>query len=74
MCNMFREAKRLLNKRDAGAELTEEELKLINTAIIPMMVQTAGIFPEGITIGEGLVVLAEIVEGRCDSRWRPLDG
>jgi len=28
--NIFRQAKELLDKKDAGGELTEEELKLIN--------------------------------------------
>jgi len=57
MSNLFRQAKELLDKKDAGAELTEEELQLINTAIIPLM-----IIPEDITIGEGLERLAKMME------------
>lgn len=62
MTNIFRQAKQLLDKKDSGADLTEEELQLINTAIIPLMVETDGIFPEDITIGEGLEKLARWVE------------
>lgn len=60
--NIFRQAKQLLDKKDAGSELTKEELKLIDTAIIPLMVKTNGVFPEDITIGEGLDELAKILE------------
>ncbi|GAJ17701.1 unnamed protein product, partial [marine sediment metagenome] len=35
---------------------------LVNTAIIPLMVRTDGIFPKDITIGEGLEELAKIIE------------
>ncbi len=62
MTNLFREAKRLLDRKDAGGELSEEELELINTAIIPLMVKTDGVFPEDITIGEGLEELAKTFE------------
>ena len=61
MTNLFRQAKDLLDKKDSGAQLTEEELQLLNTAIIPLMV-TNGIFPKDITIGEGLDELAKILE------------
>jgi len=60
--NIFRQAKQLLDKKDKGAELTEEELRLIDTALIPLMVKTDGIFPEDMTIGEGLEALSEMVE------------
>jgi len=60
--NLFRQAAELLKAKDAGVELTEDELKLINTAIIPLMVKTDGIFSEDITISEGLDALAKIVE------------
>lgn len=59
--NIFREAKQLLDKKDNGAELTKEELKLINTAIMPLMVK-GRIFPEDITIGEGLEELASLTQ------------
>lgn len=42
MTNLFRQAKDLLNIKDAGGELTEDELQLINTAIIPLNIN--GIF------------------------------
>ena len=32
--NIFRQAKDLLDKKDAGSELSEEELRLLNTAMI----------------------------------------
>ena len=60
--NIFRQAKQLLDKKDSGAELTEEEFQLINTAIIPLMVKTNGPFPDDITIGEGLEELAKMTE------------
>ena len=60
--NLFRKAKQLLDKKDAGGELTEEELRLIHTAIIPMNLNINGFFPEDITISEGLEELAKILE------------
>jgi len=60
--NIFKQAKDLLNIKAAGGELTEDELRLINTAVIPLMVKADGIFPEDITIGEGLEELANMVE------------
>ena len=60
--NIFRQVKELLDKKDAGGGLTEEELQLINTAIIPLMVKTDGVFPEDITMAEGLDELAKIIE------------
>ncbi len=38
MSNIFREAKDLLDKKDAGGELSWEELRLIATAEIPFLV------------------------------------
>ena len=61
MANLFREAKALLDKKDSGAQLSEEELELINTAVIPLMVNTDGIFPDDITIAEGLKELARMI-------------
>ena len=60
--NLFRRAKRLLDKKDSGARLTEGELRLIHTAIIPLMVKAEGFFLEDMTIGEGLEELAKMVE------------
>ena len=62
MTNLFRQAKELLDKKDAGSELTEDKLQLISTAIIPLMVKTDGVFPKGITLAEGLEELAKIFE------------
>jgi len=61
MTNIFRQAKQLLDTK-RGDEMTEEELQLINTAIIPLMVKTDGVFPEDITLAEGLEELAKIFE------------
>ena len=58
MTNLYRQAKQLLDKKDAGAELTEEELQLINTAIIPLMTNFNG----DITISDGLEELAKMAE------------
>lgn len=62
MTNLFREAAELLKAKDGGAELTDDELKLINTATIPLMINTGGFFPKDITMAEGLEALAGIVE------------
>lgn len=62
MANLFRQVSELLKAKDAGAQLTDEELHLINTAIIPLMVNTNGLLPQDITIGAGLEKLAEMVE------------
>lgn len=59
--NIFRQAKQLLDTKK-GSEMTEEELQLIGTAVIPLMVKFDGIFPEDFTIGEGLEELAKMVE------------
>jgi len=59
--NIFRQAKNLLDIKDAGGEMSWEELQLINTAILPLMVKTR-VFLEDITIGDGLEELARIVE------------
>ncbi len=59
--NMFRQAKQLLDKKDAGWELTEEELKLVNTAMMPLL--GGFIISEDLTISEGLEELATMLEG-----------
>lgn len=59
--NIFRQAKELLDKKDNGAELTEEEHALIATAGIPLDVNT-GFFPKDITTDEGLEALARMLE------------
>jgi hypothetical protein len=67
MTNIFREAKGLLDKKDAGGKLTKRELRLINTAIIPLMAAD-GFFPKDITIAEGLEELTKILEEGTDRK------
>ena len=62
MTNIFREAKDLLDKKDAGGELTEEELQLIATAEIPFLVCRCPSLRD-MPVAECLEVLAQIVEG-----------
>ena len=57
--NLFRQAKQLLDRK-SGPQMTEEEAKVIQTAIIPLLLIPA--FGD-ITIGEGLEELAKMVEG-----------
>jgi len=59
---LFREAKELLDKKDAGGELTGEELQLIATAELPLMMRGCPL-PEGMPVAECLEKLAQIVEG-----------
>ena len=59
--NIFREARRLLDKKDKGAELTEEEMHLLSAAQIPMNVRDSPI-PQDIPIHEGLEELAKMVD------------
>ena len=61
MTNIFREAKQLLDTKE-GSEMTEEELRLVNRAIMPLIMKTNGIFQEDSTIAEGLEELAKIVD------------
>ena len=60
---LFRQAKELLDKKDAGGELTEEELQLIATAEIPLMMRGCPL-PEDMLVRECLETLAKIVEGK----------
>ena len=57
--NIFRQAKQLLDKKDNGGELTEEELGLVNTAMIPLLI-LPGFNDTPIT--EGLEELARMAE------------
>lgn len=59
--NLFRQAKQLLDKKDNGAELTEEERELLNTALIPLTLRDCPL-PDDISIGEALDELARIVD------------
>lgn len=61
MTNIFREAKQLLDTKE-GSEMTEEELRLVNRAIMPLVMKTNGVFREDITIAEGLEELAKLTE------------
>ena len=61
MTNLFRQAAELLKAKDAGSELSEEELQLIATAEIPLMMRGCPL-PEDMPVGECLEELAQIVE------------
>lgn len=56
--NLFRQAAELLKAKDAGAELTEEEMDLVWIAITPVLNMPG---PD-VTIEEGLEMLAKMVE------------
>jgi len=60
MTNIFRQAKNLLDKKDAGGELSWEEFQLIATAEIPLSWCP---FLEDMPVRECLETLAQIVEG-----------
>ena len=60
MTNIFRQAKDLLDKKDAG-ELTEEELQLIGTAEIPLMIRNCP-YLNDMPARDCLETLAQIVE------------
>jgi len=62
MTNIFRQAKQLLDKKDAGGELSEEELKLIATAEIPFLIRNCP-YLNDMPVRDCLETLAEIVEG-----------
>jgi len=64
--NIFREAKNLLDKRDAGGELSWEEFQLIATAEIPFLVSRCPSL-KNLPVRECLEVLAQIVEGADDA-------
>lgn len=59
--NIFRQAKDLLDIKDAGGELTEEELKLIATAEIPFLIRNCP-YLKDMPVRECLETLAQIVE------------
>ncbi|MBA7712702.1 hypothetical protein ES703_121689 [subsurface metagenome] len=61
MTNIFREAKQLLDKRDAGGELTKEELQLIATAEIPFLIRNCP-YLKDMAVRDCLETLAQIVE------------
>ena len=62
MTNIFREAKDLLDKKDAGGELSWEELKLIATAEIPFLIRNCP-YLRDMPVRDCLETLAKIVEG-----------
>ena len=62
MTNLFRQAKQLLDQKDSGGELSWEELQLIATAEIPLMMRGCPL-PEEMAVRECLETLAQIVEG-----------
>lgn len=61
MPNIFREAKELLQKKDNGNELTEEEEKLIGAALIPLMLLPGY---SDTPVDQGLEELAVMVDGK----------
>ncbi|GAI72499.1 unnamed protein product [marine sediment metagenome] len=62
MTNIFRQAKQLLDKRDAGGELSWEEFQLISTAELPLIMRGCPL-PEDMPVAECLEKLAKSVEG-----------
>jgi len=60
--NIFRQAKNLLDNKGTTSKMSDEELEVVNTALIPLMVNTNGFFPDDMTIAEGLEELAQLVE------------
>lgn len=73
MTNIFREAKNLLDKKDAGGEISWAELELINTARIPLNLRDYP-FPEDMPVRDCLETLAQIVEGVDDDHRRSYQG
>ncbi|GAI95181.1 unnamed protein product [marine sediment metagenome] len=59
MANLFRQTLEVLNAKNG--ERTEEELKLLNAALIPLNIRGCP-FPAEMTISECLEKLAKIVE------------
>lgn len=62
MTNIFRRAGELLDKKDAGGELTQAELHLIATAEIPFLIRNCP-YLKNMPVRECLETLAQIVEG-----------
>ena len=60
--NIFRQAKQFLDKKDAGGELTKEELQLIATAEIPFLIRHCP-YLNDMPVRDCLETLAQIVEG-----------
>jgi len=58
MTNIFRQAAELLKAKDAGGELSEEELQLINTAELPLMMRGCPL-PEDMKVRDCLEQLEE---------------
>ena len=61
MTNIFRQARQLLDKKDAGGELTEEELQLIATAELPFLIRNCP-YLKDMPVRDCLETLAQIVE------------
>ena len=61
MTNIYRQAKQLLDKRDTGGEISWEELQLIKTAELPLILRGCPL-PEDMPEGECLEELAQMVE------------
>ena len=61
MANIYRQAKELLDKKDAGGEISWSEFQLIKTAELPLILRGCPL-PEDMPLGECLKELAQIVE------------
>ncbi|MBA7625698.1 hypothetical protein ES703_33130 [subsurface metagenome] len=60
--NIFRQAKQLLDKEDAGGKLTKKERQLIATAEIPFLIRKCP-YLKDMPTRDCLETLAQIVEG-----------
>ncbi len=66
MTNIYRQAKQLLDKRDAGGEISWGEFQLIKKAELALILRGCPL-PEDMPIGECLETLAQIVERARDT-------
>ncbi len=69
MTNIYRQAKNLLDKREAGGELSWEEFQLIKTAELALILRGCPL-PEDMPEGECLEKLAQLVE-RANKTEKP---
>ncbi len=70
--NIYRQAKQLLDRKDAGGEISWSEFQLIKTAELPLILCGCPL-PEDMPIGECLEKLAQIVE-QAKSIEKPSNG
>ncbi|MBA7639996.1 hypothetical protein ES703_47657 [subsurface metagenome] len=71
--NIFREAKQLLDKKGSGAQLTEEEQRLVSSAVTFAINLLPKIEPEydELPVLENLEELAKIVEEQANGYEKP---